>query len=119
MYRDYGADIDSVSFFYHMYGADMGWASLMGSSDGGSSYTTLWSKSGNQGDAWYSADVTIGGGGFPQWLKFVYSYTPDLSREGGFALDDVKVKDDINQGVTDGEKALLGIGGAALLLMLL
>ena len=58
MYRDFGIDVASVSFQYSMYGDTMGTALLQGSADGGSTYMTPWSKSGNQGDAWYRADVT-------------------------------------------------------------
>ena len=88
MYRDFGDDVASVSFQYSMYGETMGTALLQGSDDGGSTYTTLWSKSGNQGNAWYSAGVSIGTG-YPQWLKFVY--TSGSSYTGDFALDEVEV----------------------------
>ena len=88
MYRNFGDDVASVSFQYSMYGGTMGTALLQGSDDGGSTYTTLWSKSGNQGNAWYGADVSIGSG-YPQWLKFVY--TSGSSYTGDFALDKVEV----------------------------
>jgi hypothetical protein len=88
MYRDFGDDVASVSFQYHMYGGTMGAVLLQGSDDGGSTYTTLWSKSGNQGNAWYGADVSIGSG-YPQWLQFVY--TSGSSYTGDFALDEVEV----------------------------
>ena len=59
MYRNFGEDIKSVSFQYHMYGSTMGTALLQGSGDGGATYTTLWSKSGDQSNAWYGADLDI------------------------------------------------------------
>ena len=64
MVRDFGDDVTSVSFQYSMYGAAMGTALLQGSDDGGSTYTTLWSKSENQGNAWYGAVVSIGSSRF-------------------------------------------------------
>ena len=88
MYRDFGDGVASVSFQYSMYGRTMGTALLQGSDDGGLTYSTLWSKSGNQGDAWYGGGVSIGSG-YPQWLKFVY--TSGSSYTGDFALDEVKV----------------------------
>jgi hypothetical protein len=90
MYRNVGDNVASISFWYHMYGSAMGTALLQGSDDGGSTYTTLWSKSGNHGDAWKSADVGIGSGGITaQTLKF--SYTSGSSYDGDFALDLVEV----------------------------
>ena len=81
--------MSSVSFQYHMYGATMGTAWLQGSDDGGSTYSDLWYKSGNQGDAWKSATVSIGSAG-TEWLKFVY--TSGSSHTGDFALDMVEVE---------------------------
>ena len=66
----------------------MGAVLLQGSGDGGSTYTTLWSKSGNQGNAWYGADMSIGSG-YLKWLQFVY--TSGSSHTGDFAIDEVEV----------------------------
>ncbi len=51
----------SVSFKYHMYGdtSKMGSLALEISSDNGSTWTSVWSKSGNQGNAWYTANVNL------------------------------------------------------------
>ncbi len=49
----------AVSFRYHMYGANnMGTLRLQISKDGGA-WTTIWSESGNQGNAWLSASVSL------------------------------------------------------------
>ncbi|WP_405206006.1 endonuclease [Aquimarina sp. LLG6339-5] len=49
----------SVSFKYHMYGASaMGSLSLEASLDG-TSWTSIWSKSGNQGNSWQTASVDL------------------------------------------------------------
>lgn len=37
----------------------MGTAKVEGSTDGGSSYSTLWTKSGNKGNAWREAVVNV------------------------------------------------------------
>ena len=88
MDRDFGNEgVASVSFQYHMYGASMGTVKLAGSDDGGSTYTTLWSKSGNEGNAWFSA--TVAPGASYQVLKFMYKSGSSFT--GDFALDDVVV----------------------------
>lgn len=47
-----------VAFQYHMYGTDMGTLELQASTDG-SSWATVWSKSGDQGNAWVAADADL------------------------------------------------------------
>ncbi len=55
-----GAEAVSVSFKYHMYGAsEMGSLALEISDDNGANWTSVWSKSGNQGNAWYTATVNL------------------------------------------------------------
>ena len=87
MYRNFGRDVVYVSFHYRysMYGATMGTALLQRSTDGGSTYTTLWSKSGNRGDVWQGANCTLPPTESFQRLKFVC--TPGSSYTGDFALD--------------------------------
>lgn len=41
-----------MTFDYHMYGANMGTLSVQASSNNGASWSTLWSLTGNQGNAW-------------------------------------------------------------------
>ena len=50
----------TFSFKYHMFGdTDMGSFSLQASSNNGSTWTSVWSKSGNQGDSWLDASVDL------------------------------------------------------------
>ena len=56
-----GQELYGVAFQYHMYGADMGSAVLETSADG-TSWASLWSKSGDQGNQWLQATVYAGGG---------------------------------------------------------
>jgi hypothetical protein len=45
-----------LSFYYHMYGADMGTLSVQVSTNGGSTWSSnLWNLSGDQGDSWQLA----------------------------------------------------------------
>ena len=46
------ADTCSLSFYYNMYGVNMGKLSVECSQDGGATWILLWSLSGNQGEGW-------------------------------------------------------------------
>ena len=48
-----------LSFAYHMYGADMGSLAVDVSSNLGSTWTTLWTASGNQGNAWHTKTICL------------------------------------------------------------
>ncbi|MFC5045362.1 reprolysin-like metallopeptidase [Aquimarina hainanensis] len=51
----------SFAFKYHMYGASsMGSLHLEISKDGGTTWTSIWNKSGNQGNSWKSATIDLG-----------------------------------------------------------
>ncbi|MEL6842489.1 MAG: T9SS type A sorting domain-containing protein, partial [Bacteroidota bacterium] len=54
-----GLSDPTFSFAYHMYGAAMGTLNLQASTNGGTSWTTIWTESGNQGNSWQSADVSL------------------------------------------------------------
>lgn len=50
----------TFNFDYHMYGAsDMGTFALQASTDNGSTWTTIWSDAGNQGNQWNNASVNL------------------------------------------------------------
>jgi PKD repeat protein len=49
----------SLSFQYHMYGAAMGTLKVQISTDDGANWATLWTKSGNQGDSWKDAIISL------------------------------------------------------------
>lgn len=49
----------SITFQYHMYGSNMGILSLQVSTDNGNTWTTIWNRSGNQGNGWLSASVSL------------------------------------------------------------
>ncbi len=56
-----GLTTATVTFKYHMYGdsSKMGSLALEVSADNGATWTSVWSKSGNQGNAWYTATVNL------------------------------------------------------------
>lgn len=47
------------NFKYHMWGGNMGTLRLEASTNGGSSYTEIWSRTGDQGNAWLSGAVSL------------------------------------------------------------
>jgi len=50
----------TISFKYHMYGASaMGSLALEASTNNGSTWVSIWSKSGNQGNSWQTASVNM------------------------------------------------------------
>jgi hypothetical protein len=48
-----------VSFWYHMFGANMGTIQLQIDSSGQGNYTTIWTLSGDQGNSWQRAKVNL------------------------------------------------------------
>jgi hypothetical protein len=55
-----GMTTANFSFQYHMYGASaMGSIAVDASSDGGNTWTTIWSESGNQGNSWLTASIDL------------------------------------------------------------
>jgi hypothetical protein len=56
-----GQELCAVAFAYHMYGQTMGSAVLETSADG-TTWATLWSQSGDQGDQWLQASVHASSG---------------------------------------------------------
>ncbi|CAL2080413.1 GEVED domain-containing protein [Tenacibaculum sp. 190524A02b] len=54
-----GVSNPRMSFKYHMYGAAMGTLKLEAKEEGASGWTTIWSKTGNQGNSWSTAEVNL------------------------------------------------------------
>lgn len=61
-----------ITFSYHMFGANMGSLTLEISTNGGASWTSLWSRTGDQGNAWNTQTIGLNAykGGYVQ-LRFV------------------------------------------------
>ncbi|PKH51149.1 secretion protein [Tenacibaculum sp. Bg11-29] len=55
-----GLSSATISFQYHMYGADdMGTIALEISEDNGVSWNSIWNQSGNKGNSWLSASISL------------------------------------------------------------
>jgi len=77
----------TMTFKYHMYGAStMGSLALEVSTDNGTSWSSVWSKSGNQGNAWLSAslDLTAYLGGT---VQFRFNGITGTTWQGDMAVD--------------------------------
>lgn len=86
-----GESTANFSFSYHMYGAAaMGGLELQASVDNGSTWSNVWSESGNQGNAWLSATVSLAAytGGSVQ-LRFLG--TTGTTWQGDMAIDDLSL----------------------------
>lgn len=85
---DLGAETNATfNFAYHMYGTSMGSLELQASTDG-TSWTTLWSKSGNQNNSWYNASVDLSAYlGTSVQLRYVG--TTGSSYRGDMAIDKI------------------------------
>ncbi|MBN2756239.1 MAG: S8 family serine peptidase [Bacteroidales bacterium] len=82
-------DAASFSFDYHMYGTSMGTLALQAKTAGGE-WATIWSKSGNLGNTWFSQAIDLDSYiGETVQLRFLgttgSSYTSDM------AIDNVKL----------------------------
>ncbi|WP_264560080.1 M4 family metallopeptidase [Flavobacterium sp. N2270] len=81
----------TFNFKYHMYGAStMGALKLEASTNNGSTWTEIWSKSGNQGNSWLTANVSLASYiGNTVQLRFVGSTA--ATWQGDIAVDDVSL----------------------------
>lgn len=100
----------TVNFDYHMYGADMGTLMLQASDNGGSTWLTSWSRSGQQstnGTDWKSAsvDVKFFGEVAPVSVKLRFFYITDNASgyTADAAIDNISITDDNGTYNTDFE----------------
>lgn len=79
----------NFNFAYHMYGSTMGSLALEASVDG-TNWTSLWSKSGDQGNSWSNASVNLSSYlGSNLQLRFVG--TTGSSYRSDMAIDDISI----------------------------
>ncbi|PTX64211.1 putative secreted protein (Por secretion system target) [Kordia periserrulae] len=81
----------TFAFSYHMYGAaDMGSISVQASDDNGATWSTLWSETGNKGNAWQTASIDLAAyvGGSVQ-LRF--NRITGATWQADIAIDDVSL----------------------------
>lgn len=92
-------DLDSIgsgtlSFYYHMYGVSMGTLNVDISTNGGSSWTNLWSQSGqvqtDHSDPWELAEVSLSGYTGVVLIRFQGIAGPNY--ESDICIDDILIE---------------------------
>ncbi|GEM_PF-3817442 len=86
-----GISSPQLSFQYHMYGANMGTASLDVSTDNGSTWTSVWTLSGDQGNSWETANVDLSAYG-SQTVQLRFSGTTSTDWTSDISIDDVRIE---------------------------
>ncbi|MFK7787415.1 MAG: S8 family serine peptidase [Crocinitomicaceae bacterium] len=82
-----GLNNPTLSFDYHMYGAaEMGGLNLQVSVDGGA-WSTIWSKSGDQGNNWLSESLSLNAYASSSEVKFRFNGTTGTTWQGDMAVD--------------------------------
>lgn len=78
----------SFDFDYHMYGADMGTLALEASIDG--TWSTVWTRSGDQGNSWASASVDLSTY-LGETVKLRFKGTTGSSYRGDMTVDNISL----------------------------
>jgi len=104
------------SFDYHMYGAsDMGTIDLEISDDDGSTWTSIWNQSGNQGNQWNAVDIDLsaysGSNVQLRFNRFVGS-----TWQADIAIDNINLQEPVaptcNDGIQNGDETGVDCGGS-------
>ena len=110
-----GKSSASFNFSYHMYGAsDMGTIALEVSDNNGTSWTSLWSQSGNKGNSWLSASVDLSayvGGG----VQLRFNRVTGSTWQADIAIDNISVTgvNNFNPGIAGGGQTTNSLLGGA------
>ncbi|WP_047549486.1 GEVED domain-containing protein [Psychroserpens sp. Hel_I_66] len=81
----------TFNFKYHMYGTSaMGNLKLAVSTNNGSSWTTIWTRSGNQGNSWLNANVDLSSYANSN-IKLRFDGTTGTTWQGDMAVDAVSL----------------------------
>lgn len=85
-----GLNSPELSFFYHMYGSAMGTFAVEAKRSGETNWTTLWSKTGNQGNSWDIAQVNLAAYA-SDTFKLRLRGTTGSSFTSDMAVDDIQI----------------------------
>jgi len=86
-----GKTAANFTFKYHMNGSsNMGSIKLEASTNNGASWTSIWSKSGNKGNSWLSADVDLSAY-LGDTVKFRFNRLTGSTWKADVAIDNIKV----------------------------
>ncbi|MBT7144865.1 MAG: hypothetical protein HN894_16195, partial [Bacteroidetes bacterium] len=81
----------TLTFWYHMYGSTMGSLTVYISTNGGSSYTQLWYKSGDQGNSWQEATIDLSSYSGSSNVCLRFKGETGSSYYSDIAIDDISV----------------------------
>jgi hypothetical protein len=84
-----GQTTADISFGYHMYGSNMGTLKLEATTDG-SAWTSVWSQTGDKGNAWQTASVSLDSYA-GQTVKLRFSGLTGSSYRSDMAIDNLEV----------------------------
>lgn len=87
------------AFAYHMYGINMGELKLEISTDNGSNWTSLWSKTGNQGNSWSTQIVDLNSYK-TNTARFRFVGTTGSSFRSDMAIDRIQINNSGAFGIT-------------------
>ncbi|MEY2904724.1 MAG: hypothetical protein RJA52_740, partial [Bacteroidota bacterium] len=81
----------SLSFKYHMFGANVGSLTLQTENGTGNTWTNLWTLSGDQGNQWKTASIDINALAGKNNVKFRIIGTTKDGWQGDIAIDEIRV----------------------------
>lgn len=83
------------SFMYHMYGAStMGSLDVEVSENNGATWSSLWSKTGNQGNLWQSANINLSSY-LGKYIQLRFNTLSGTTWQGDIAIDDIYLSSSI------------------------
>ncbi|MCF6172039.1 MAG: choice-of-anchor D domain-containing protein, partial [Bacteroidales bacterium] len=85
--------LPQLLFYYHMYGATMGTMSVDYTTDGGATWTQIWTLSGDQGNAWIQKGIVLSSLIGETSVQFRWVGLTGTSFTSDMAFDQVEVKE--------------------------
>ncbi len=82
-----------MTFFAHMYGADMGTLEVFYTTDNGNNWTSIGSISGDQGDAWIKLGANLSSLSGQADVQFKFTGTTGNDYQSDIAIDNFVIKD--------------------------
>ncbi|MBR9915766.1 MAG: DUF5011 domain-containing protein, partial [Algicola sp.] len=103
-----GLQSATLSFYYHMFGANTGTLEVEASNDNGTTWTTIFTETGNQGDVWNSTNIDL-----LAYLNQNIKLRITGTTGGGFASDIAIDHIGIGGPIPDTEAPVITLNGAS------
>ncbi len=85
-------NVPELAFDYHMYGSSMGDLTLQISTDDNNTWTTLWTKSGDQGDQWLMENIDLSAYSAESGVRLRFIGLTGGSFRSDMALDHIRIR---------------------------